>query len=126
MNKIENLQKVTLKMEAGTTTERMDLTPTALQYEFIFGIGPSGMCPFEYELIHKKEGDIVKLRLNREEHHQYTGHLFLPIHDLFEENASFFLKVKIAKVQPADSKEVVKALAETTAHAGGCGCGCGC
>ncbi len=126
MKKVENLQKVTLKMEAGTTAERMDLTPTALQYEFIFGIGPAGMCPLEYELIHKKEGDTVMLRLNREEHHQFSGHLFLPFQDLFEENASFFLKVKIAKVQPADSKEVVKALAETTAHTGGCGCGCGC
>ena len=126
MNKVENLKKVFLSLEAGTTAERMDLIPTALKYEFIFGIGPAGMCPLEYELIHKNEGDIVMLHLNREESHQFSGHLLLPIPDLFEENASFFLKVKIVKVQPADSKEVVKALAETTSHAGGCGCGCGC
>ena len=126
MNKVENLRKVFLKIEAGSTAERMDLTPTVLTYEFIFGIGPAGMCPLEYELIHKKEGDIVVLRIDKEVHHQLLGHLLLPIQDLFAKNDSFFLKLKIAKVKAADSKEVVKALAETTSHSGGCGCGCGC
>ena len=126
MNKVENLKKVFLKIEAGTTAECMDLTPTALEYEFIFGISPAGMCRFEYELIQKTEGDIVILRLNREEIHHFSGHLLLPVLNLFEEYESLFLKVKIIKISPADTKEVIKALAESTSHSDGCGCGCGC
>ena len=126
MNKVENLKKVKLSMEAGTTAERMDLTPTALDYEFIFGIGPEGMCPFEYQLINKNEGDIVLLRLKKEESHPFLGHLQLPILNLLEEKKSIYVKVKIAKIEQPDSKEVVKALAELTSHAGDCGCGCSC
>ena len=126
MNKIENLKKVFLSLEAGTTAESMELTPTALEYAFIFGIGPAGMCPFEYELIHKNQDDIILLRLKQEENHHFFGHLNPPILDLLEENASYFLKVTIVKVDTADSKEVVKALADSTLHSGGCGCGCGC
>ncbi len=124
MKKVDNLKKVTLRLEAGTTAEHMDLIPAASEFEFIFGIGPAGMCPFEYELIHKNEDEIVLLHLNKEEIHHFLGHLLLPVFDLFEENKSFFLKVKIIKIDPADSKEVVKALAETTSHSSGCGCGC--
>ena len=126
MDKVENLKKVKLSMEAGTTAERMDLTPTALEYEFIFGIGSDGMCPFEYQLINKNEGDIVLLRLKKEEIHLFLGHLQPPILNLLEEKKSIYINVKIAKIEQADSKEVVKALAKLASHAGDCDCGCGC
>ncbi|MGD9174097.1 MAG: hypothetical protein PVF29_08055 [Desulfobacterales bacterium] len=128
MNKVENLKKVTLRIEAGTNADHMDLTLEALEFEFIFGIGPDGMCPFEYELVNKKEGDIVLLHLKKEEVHLLLGHLQLPVQSLLEENDSSYLKATIAKIEQPDSKEVVKALAELTSHAGdrGCGCGSGC
>jgi hypothetical protein len=126
MNKVENLKKVKLSMQAGTSTERMDLTPTALEYEFIFGIGPAGMCPFEYQLVNKNEGDIVLLHIKEEEIHPFKGHLKLPFLDLLDENNSIYVKAKIVKIEQPDSKEVVKALAESTSHAGDCDCGCGC
>ena len=126
MNKVENLKKVTLRIEAGTNADHMDLTPKALKFEFIFGIGPDGMCPFEYELVNKMEGDIVLLQLKKEEVHLLFGHLQLPVQSLLEEKNSSYLKATIAKIEQPDSKEVVKALAELTSHAGDCGCGCGC
>ena len=126
MNKVENLKKVTLRIEAGTNADHMDLTLEALEFEFIFGIGPDGMCPFEYELVNKKEGDIVLLHIKEEEIHPFKGHLKLPFLDLLDENNSIYVKAKIVKIEQPDSKEVVKALAESTSHAGDCDCGCGC
>ena len=126
MNKVENLKKVTLRVEVGTTAEDMDLTTTALEYEFVFGIGPGGMCPFEYELINKNMGEIVLLHLHKEALDQFFGHIRLPVIDLFEKNEPLFLKASILKIEKPDSKEVVKALANLTAHPGGCDCGCGC
>jgi hypothetical protein len=35
-------------------------------------------------------------------------------------------KVEIEKIIPAESREVVKTMAELTAHGHGCDCGCGC
>lgn len=126
MKKVENLKKIQLLLEAGKTAEIMDLTPKAMEFEFIFGIGPAGMCPFEYELVNKKEGDSVLLLLKKEAIHSFLGHLRLPVLGLLEENNSFKLKATIAKIEQPDSKEVVKALADSTSHAGDCGCGCGC
>ena len=126
MNKVENLKKVILSLEAGKTAENMDLTPEALEFGFIFGIGPAGMCPFEYELVNKKAGDSVLLHLEKKAIHPFLGHLQLPLRGLLEGNNSFVLKATIAKIEQPDSKEVVKALAELTSHAGDCGCGCGC
>jgi hypothetical protein len=126
MKKVENLKKVTLRVEAGKTADHMDLTPEALEFEFIFGIGPDGMCPFEYELADKNEGDTVLLHLKKQDIHLFLQHLRLPIQALIEENDSFFLKVKLTRIEQSASKEVVKALAELTSHSGGCGCGCGC
>ena len=126
MKKVENLKKVTLRVEAGKTAELMDLIPKALEFEFIFGIGPAGMCPFEYQLVNKNEGEMVLLHLKKEEIQPFLGHLQLPVLDLLEENSSFYLNAKIAKIQQPDSKEVIKALAELASHAGGCDCGCGC
>ena len=126
MNKVEHLKKVTLKVEAGTTAERMDLTPNGLEYEFVFGIGSGGMCPFEYHLVNKNVGEIVLLHLSTEALDHFFGHLHLPALELFKKNDSLFLKARILKVAKPDSKEVVKALAQFTAHPGGCDCGCGC
>ena len=126
MNQVEHLKKVTLKIKAGKTAEHMDLTPEAMEFEFIFGIGPDGMCPFEYQLINKNEGDLVLLNLKKEEIHPFFGHLRLPVLGLLEENSSFYLKATVARIEQPDNKEVIKALAALTSHAGDCGCGCGC
>ena len=126
MKKVENLKKVTLRIEAGKSAKQMDLTPQALEYEFIFGIGPSGMCPFEYQLVNKNEGESVLLHLKKEEIHLFFEHLRLPVLDLFEENNSFYLKAKVAKIEQPDGKEMVRALAEMTSHSADGSCGCGC
>lgn len=126
MKHIENLTKVTLRLEAGMTAGRMDLAPASPEFTFIYGIGPSGMCPFEYQLVNKEVGAEISMQLKKEDTNRLFGHLHLPIMTLIEEHDSLHLKVKILKIEQPDPAEVVKALAATAAHNHGCDCGCGC
>ena len=125
MNKVENLKEITLKLEAGTSAESMDLDLDKSEFEFIFGIGPTGMTPFEYELVGKNEGQKVLLRLTKETSPVFFEHLHLPIMNLFDAGDELFLTAKILKIAPADHRQVVKAMADITAHDHGCDCGCG-
>ena len=46
MNKVENLKKITLTIQAETSPETMDGAVKYHGFEFIFGLGPEGMTPF--------------------------------------------------------------------------------
>jgi len=126
MNKVENLKKITLKLHACKTADNMDMELASTNFEFIFGIGPSGMCPFEYQLANKEAGEEISMQLKKEETDRIFEHLHLPIMTLLEEHDPMHIKVKILKIEQPDATEVVKALAATASHDHGCDCGCGC
>ena len=129
MNKVENLKKITLSFQAGTSPDTMDLIPKYPRFEFIFALGPEGMSPFEYELVDKSEGDEVLLHINKQTFYTFFEHLNPPIGDLLDGRDDIFLNAKIAAIAAADNRDIVKALAEKTSHGGGgcdCGGGCGC
>ena len=113
-------------MEAGTAADRMDLTPTALEYEFIFGIGPGGICPFEYQLANKAAGEEIGIQIKKEALYPLFEHLHPPIMNLFEKHDALHLKIKILRIEKPKNTEVIKALSETTSHHHDCDCGCGC
>ena len=129
MNKVENLKKITLSFQAGTSREVMDLSPKNPEFKFIFGLAPEGMTPFEYELVEKVEGDNVLLHLEKNSLNRFFEHLNPPIWDLFDGRDEIYLKIKILEISAAENREIVKAMADMTAHSGGgcdCGCDCGC
>ena len=127
MNKVENLKKITLSFQAGTSPDTMDLTPKYPRFEFIFALGQEGMSPFEYELVNKTEGEEVLLQIHKQDFYRFFEHLNPPIGDLFDGREDVYLKSKISAVATADNRDIVKAMAEMTVHGGGdCGCGCGC
>ena len=126
MNKVESLTKVTLGLEAGTTADDMNLSLPASEFEFIFGIGPGGMCPFEYQLVNKAASAKISMPLEKEATQRMFEHLNLPIMRLFEKHDLLYLKIQILKIEQPDSREVVKALAGIASHDHGCDCGCGC
>jgi hypothetical protein len=126
MNKVENLKKVTIELQAGKTADNKDLEPAEANFEFIFGIGPGGMCPFEYQLANKEAGEEISMQLKTEETNRLFEHLHLPIMTLLKEHDPLHLKVKILKIEEPDPAEVVKALAATASHNHDCDCGCGC
>ncbi len=110
--KIDLLKKITLSVEAGTAPDCMDLTPQSSQFEFIYGLGISGLTPFEIQLEDKTVGEEIRLHVNREEIPQVFQHLTLFPLNLPEHLDGFYLKLKIMKVLPAEQREVIKALAE--------------
>ena len=131
MNKVENFKKITLSFQAGRSKGTMDLTPKYPEFEFIFALGPEGMTPFEYELVDKAEGEEVLLHIHKQAFYRFFEHLNPPLGDLFDGREDVYLKSKIAAVAAADNRDIVKAMAEMTAHGGGgcdgggsCGCGC--
>jgi hypothetical protein len=124
MKKVGNLTKVTLRLEAGTTADHMDLTAADLEYEFIFGIGSGGMCPFEYELVNKATGEDLAIQVKREASGTLFEHLHPPVMDLFEEHDTVHLKIKILKIEQPENVEIIKALSELASHHHGCDCGC--
>ena len=127
MNKVENLKKITLSIQAGTSQSTMDLTPKYPEIEFIFGLGPEGMTPFEYELSDRTEGESILLHLKKEDCHSFFEHLNPPLMDLFNDRDDVYLKVNINAVTWAENRKIVKAMADMAAHGGaGCDCGCGC
>jgi hypothetical protein len=127
MNKVENLKKIILSIQAGTSQDTMDLSPKYPKVEFIFGLGLEGMTPFEYELADRSEGQSVLLHLKKEALYSFFEHLNPPLTDLFEGRDEVYLKVNIDAVTPAENREIVKAMAAMAGHGGaGCDCGCGC
>lgn len=128
MEKVNNLKKITLSFLAGTSPGAMDLTPKHPQFEFIFGLAPEGMTPFEYELAEKVEGEEILLHLKKDTLNRFFEHLTPPIWDLLDGRDEIYLQVKVLAISAADNREIVKALADMTAHGDGgdCDCGCGC
>jgi hypothetical protein len=126
MKKIENLKKITLGLKAGKTPEKMDLALENGEFEFIFGLGPEGMSPFEYELLDKTEGEEVLIGLKKDEMNMFFEHLRLPVMNLFENRSHVFLTFKINRIDLAHNREIVKALADIAGHGKGSECGCGC
>ena len=127
MTRVENLKKIALTFQAGTSREAMDLTPKHPEFNFIFGLAPEGMTPFEYEMVDKAEGDDVLIHLEKDSLNRIFEHLNPPIRDLFDGREEVYLNIKILEVSAAENREIVKAMADMTAHGGGgCDCGCGC
>ena len=132
MSKIKNLKKITLTFEAGTTADIMDLLPQYPKFEFIFGLAPEGMTPFEYELVDRTEGEEILVQIDKEKYYRFFEHLSPPIMDLFDGRDAVHLKVKIVDIANADAREIVKAMAEMAHRSegacadGDCDCGCGC
>ena len=85
MEKVQNLKKIRLELEAGTSQNNMDLNLDNPEFEFIFGLGPEGMSPFEYELVDKSAGQEVLLQLKNEFMPAFFEHLHLPIINLFKQ-----------------------------------------
>ena len=135
MNTVGSLKKVTVSCRAGKMPEmlpeKMDLDIDLPKFEFVFGIAPEGMTPFEYRLVGRHEGETVDIELNKEAFCDFFGPLKTPVQALFHGREGLCLAATITAVRPAENREIIKAMAEMTAHGGSgcdggdCGCGCG-
>jgi len=120
--KISPLKKIRLSLEAGTVPETMDLTDGSFIFAFIIGIGKGGLAPFEIQLMDKKPGDEIRLRLNGQGLPVFLEHLLSSFPFQPQTDAPFHIKLQILEITTPDSREVVRAMAAATSCGGGC-CG---
>jgi len=120
-NAVDHLKKVSLEIQVK---ERV------VPFDFIFGIASEGMCPFEYELLHKTVGDRLRVAVPQTNARRTFAHLYLPVCaalSLSEIPETLHLDIAVSAVRDAEPREVVRAMAQAS-EADGCGgdCGCGC
>lgn len=124
MQPITNTHKVLMNLEINPIPSSKKV-PAAVEYEFIYGIGTYGICPFEKALGSKAVGDTAKITINAGDWGELFGHLTPPELQIFPETEQLEITAKVIAVAPAENREVIQALANSTACGGGCGCGCG-
>lgn len=123
---VESMRRVEVQFQAGSARNRNDLLTEPIRVKFIFGVGSTGLTPFEYDLSGRRCGDEIAVHLQRDQAFTYFEHLTgsvlpsLPVQD------GYFLQATVTGVQPAESREIVNAMAKATGCGGGCDCGCGC
>jgi hypothetical protein len=120
--KVAPLTKLTLSLEAGRTQDRMDLTDGPLPFKLVYGIGKSGLTPFEYELAEKAPGDHITFSVERHQLDAFFEHALPPLAGESPVDPIHF-SVRVDGISAASGKEVIQAMA---AIAEGCACGCGC
>ena len=121
-DRIEPLKKVVMSMAVGTTPEHTDLTPQPFRFEFIHGLGTTGLSPFEQLLVNKKPGDKLSVRIPLEEQKHFLGHLSLPPILFPADLKVLHLNARVDSVRDATGREVVQGLAQVAECGDGC-CG---
>jgi hypothetical protein len=119
------LDKVHLQIKAvaGTGGNAAETIETGA--ELIYGIGSSGVTPFEKMLHAKSVGDRFSLPIEPGVETLLFGHLHCTLAHTIRLPPPYILHITVASVAPAPAQEVVRAMAQTTGCGGGCGCGCG-
>jgi len=119
---VDNLKKITLTIEAGTSANKMDITDRPQSMTFVYGLGTTGLTPLEYALADKSTGDVVLVDIRPGELARTFGHLQPPFETKLDVTAEVHLRVRVDKIKPAESREIISAMAA----AAECGCDCGC
>lgn len=125
-SRVAALKRVRLAVESGAAAT--EPSPAASEVSFIYGIGSAGVLPFECLLAGKGEGDTISFQVARAGAEDFFGHLAGGFLALFDQRAEAFFRTRVIRVEIPEPREVIKAIAETTArgHGGGCDCGCAC
>ena len=122
MDIVEGLRKISVSMAAATSPDRNKSEAERKTAQFIFGIGTDGLSPLEAKLAGKRIGDTVVLSLERSQVPAAAGHLCQHLPTVPPGEGPIYLHVRIEDVQPAENREIVKAMAAATGCGGGC-CG---
>lgn len=121
--KVEYMQKIRLSLETGSTPDTESASASFPTIEFVYGLGSSGLTPFEFALAQKTVGDEVQLQLQPNQIPEFFGHIRIPAVHASGGSDSIALKARILDISPASSREVVRTLADV-ANCGDSCCGC--
>ena len=119
--KVDMLKKIALSISPAATSAAPGKESAPLHCEFIYGIGPQGLTPFEYELAGKTVGDQFCITIDPSEAAEFFRHLPVDIAKRPANHASAIYAVKILNIAPADNREIVGAMANLSSCTGCCG-----
>ena len=119
---VDNLKKITLSIEAGTSVNKMDITARPQSMTFVYGLGTTGLTPIEYALADKSTEDVVLVSIRPGELARTFGHLQPPFETRLDDTVEVHLRVRVDKIKSAEGREIISAMAA----AAECGCDCGC
>lgn len=123
MRVVEPLSKVTVALDAGPESAGLGAAVIA----FVYGIAPGGLTAFERLLAGRPAGDAVGFEVAAAEADRFFERLAAPVAPLFRGRPQAAFTARIERIEPAEPREVVRALAAAAGHGSGdCGCGCGC
>ena len=123
---IDNLLKVALVLEVGTSRDDFNLLAEPEKMEFVYGVAACGITPFEKLLYLKTAGDELITAVDLKKPGEFFGPLAPDMLGRVQGRGEIFIKVKINSVWLPEDSEVVKALASGAGSCNGdCGCGCG-
>jgi hypothetical protein len=121
---VQPLKRLRTAVEVGNVAA--DFASSNSEVVFIYGIGSSGVSPFECLLADKQEGDTISFHLGKAEADHFFGHHQALFRPLFGNRHDAFFRIRIAGIETPEPREVVRAMAETLSHGHGEGCECGC
>lgn len=120
------MKEIQLSIQSRIAKEQGEAVPPPFETNFIIGLASDGMCPFEYHLLGKKEGEQIFFQLNRAEISDTFGHINVPM-ELFPGHADdFCVTVDILAISDVSQREIVRSMAEITTHGGHCCDHCAC
>ncbi len=120
---VKPLHAIRLAVRAGSRPGAGDLTPDPLDLEFIFGLGVQGLTPFERMLDGMPLGGEKALELTRAVVPTTFLHLTPFFLELADRQDPLHLTVRVAGIRPAESREVIRAMARMTECGDDCCCG---
>lgn len=125
-DQISHLDKVSLSIRSTNRSGHKILELFPISTELIVGLHPEGLAPFESELMDKKTGDEIRLKLSRKNWRAIMGHITIPLPPDAHNNDESEIIVKIAEISKPSNREVIKAMANLASGCGSdCDCGCG-
>lgn len=112
--KVSSIKKIRLSILRDGSLE-------PFTFDFIYGIGPNGLTPFEMLLAEKEIGSEIEVHVSAKEFPEIFGHLSFLLQGLSLSRENTTLRFRVEKIEEPRQREIIKAMAEA---ATGCSC-CG-
>jgi hypothetical protein len=112
--RVEPLKKIALTVTAGNSCHFTDHSGDTGSMEFVYGVGPDGLTPFEYALADAGVGESITVQVEEDQYETTFGHLQMMLPDALPNEFPIFLKVRVDHVEPAHQREIIRAMAEAS------------
>ncbi len=122
--KIGPLDKVRLEFTILPANGAVPVDKVLTESTIIYGIGSEGITPFEQSLHEKKTGDKFSINVDIGKDHELFGHLKCVLFSTTSLSLPCKIDFTIQAVSKAESREIIKMMAQNGSCGSGCDCGC--